>query len=99
MEEENGGKPEADGEKRWRFGPNKALAAAGGRSIRGTLNKVIACVEETGPRPVITLGNGDPSVFPSFRTTSIAEDAIVETVRSAQYNNYAPTNGLLPARQ
>jgi tyrosine aminotransferase len=99
--EENGGKPspEAEAEERWQFGPNKAVAAAGGRSIRGILSKVIACVEETGPRPLVPLGHGDPSSFPSFRTTPIAEDAIVEAVRSAQYNNYAPSNGVLPARR
>ncbi|XP_078176734.1 nicotianamine aminotransferase 1-like [Carex rostrata] len=98
--EENGEKPsmEAEAEERWRFGPNKAVEVAGGRSIRGTLTKVIACVEETGPRPMIPLGHGDPSVFPSFRTTSIAEDAIVEAVRSAKYNNYSLTNCVLSAR-
>ncbi|KAJ1690770.1 hypothetical protein LUZ63_014925 [Rhynchospora breviuscula] len=95
MEKENDAKPSPE---RWQFGHNKAMAVAGSRSLRGTINKVITFVEETGPRPVIPLANGDPSVFPSFRTTPIAEEAIVEAVRSAQYNNYAPTNGLLSAR-
>ncbi|KAJ3686123.1 hypothetical protein LUZ61_015287 [Rhynchospora tenuis] len=96
MEKENCAKPSPE---RWHFGHNKAAAVAGSRSLRGAINKVITCVEETGPRPVIPLANGDPSVFPSFRTTPIAEEAIVEAVRSAQYNNYAPTNGLLSARR
>ncbi|KAJ4781814.1 Tyrosine aminotransferase [Rhynchospora pubera] len=95
MEKENDAKPSLE---RWKFGHNKAMAMAGSRSLRGAINKVITCLEETGPRPVIPLANGDPSVFPSFRTTPIAEEAIVEAVRSAQYNNYAPTNGLLSAR-
>ncbi|KAJ4781818.1 Tyrosine aminotransferase [Rhynchospora pubera] len=95
-EKENAGKPL---EEKWHFGHNKAAAAAGSRSIRGTLSKVIASVEETGPRPLIQLGHGDPSPFPSFRTTPIAEDAIVEAVKSAQYNHYSPSSGLLPARR
>ncbi|KAJ3686125.1 hypothetical protein LUZ61_015289 [Rhynchospora tenuis] len=102
MEKENGAKPLSEVEEmteRWHFGHNKAAAAAGGRSIRATLSKVISSVDEKGPRPLIPLGHGDPSVFPSFRTTPIAEEAIVEAVRSAQFNNYAPTNGVLPARR
>ncbi|KAJ4788727.1 Tyrosine aminotransferase [Rhynchospora pubera] len=106
MEKENGAKPspevvekEEETTERWRFGENKAVEAAGGRSIRGTLNKVLSSVDENGPRPVIPLGHGDPSMFPSFRTPPIAEEAIVEAVRSAQFNNYAPTNGVLPARR
>jgi tyrosine aminotransferase len=91
--------PEAEAEERWQFGVNKVVAAAGGRSIRGILGKIIACVEETGPRPMVPLGHGDPSAFPIFRTTPIAEDAIVEAVRSAQYNSYGPSTGVLPARR
>ncbi|KAJ4734654.1 Tyrosine aminotransferase [Rhynchospora pubera] len=98
MEKENGANPSSETE-RWQFGHNKAVVAAGSRSLREAIYKVIACVEETGLRPVIPIANGDPSVFPSFRTTPIAEEAIVEAVRSAEYNNYSPTNGLLSARQ
>lgn len=103
---ENGNNPAVDAKvgaknraRRWRFGPNEALAVAGSRSIRGTLSKVISCVEEAGPKPLVSFGNGDPSVFPCFRTTPIAEDAIVEAVRSANHNHYSPFVGLLPARR
>ncbi|KAB5548493.1 hypothetical protein DKX38_011899 [Salix brachista] len=50
-------------------------------------------------RPSISFGFGDPSCFECFRTTPIAEDAIVEAVRSAKFNSYAPTGGILPARR
>lgn len=50
-------------------------------------------------RPAISFGFGDPSCFECFRTTPIAEDAIVEAVRSAKFNSYAPTGGILPARR
>ena len=50
-------------------------------------------------RPSISFGFGDPSCFECFRTTPIAEEAIVEAVRSAKFNSYAPTGGILPARR
>ncbi|KAK7852432.1 s-alkyl-thiohydroximate lyase sur1 [Quercus suber] len=47
----------------------------------------------------VPLGHGDPSPFPCFRTAVLAEDAIVDAVRSAKFNSYPPTMvGLLPAR-
>ncbi|MBA0828835.1 hypothetical protein Goarm_013466, partial [Gossypium armourianum] len=45
------------------------------------------------------LGHGDPSYFPSFKTTPAAEDAIVDALRSAKHNCYAPSAGVLPARR
>ncbi|XP_039038187.1 nicotianamine aminotransferase 1-like isoform X2 [Hibiscus syriacus] len=48
---------------------------------------------------VVPLAHGDPSHFPNFRTTSAAEDAIVDAVRSGKHNFYAPTVGILPARR
>jgi tyrosine aminotransferase len=88
-----------NGVGRWRFGPNETLAVAGSKSIRGTLSKVISCVDESGPKPLVSFGNGDPSVFPCFHTTPFAEDAIIEAVRSAKHNHYPPFVGLLPARR
>lgn len=61
--------------------------------------RVISNLNESDSRPVIPLGHGDPSAFPCFRTTSEAEDAIVDAVRSAKFNCYSPTVGLLPARR
>ncbi|KAL0444273.1 UNVERIFIED_CONTAM: Nicotianamine aminotransferase 1 [Sesamum latifolium] len=51
------------------------------------------------PRPVIPLGHGDPSAFPSFRTTPLAEDAVCAALRSAKFNGYSSTVGILPARR
>lgn len=50
-------------------------------------------------RPPVLLGHGDPSAFPRFRTTPVAEEAIVEALRSAEFNSYAPMLGLLEARR
>ena len=51
-------------------------------------------------RPTVPLGHDDPSPFPCFRTTVLAEDAIVDAIRSAKLNSYPPTMlGLLSARR
>ena len=47
-------------------------------------------------RPVVRLGTGDPSCF---LTATIAEDAVVNALRSANFNCYPPINGLLSARR
>ncbi|GJX31296.1 tyrosine aminotransferase-like protein [Tanacetum coccineum] len=57
----------------------------------GELNK-------SDTRPVIPLGHGDPSAFPCFRTTQVAEDAIVDSLRSAKFNGYCTTVGIPSAR-
>ncbi|RVW46778.1 Tyrosine aminotransferase [Vitis vinifera] len=89
---ENGSK------KRWGFQGNQELNMAAAVTIRGVLGKVMSNLSEEDNRPVIPLGHGDPSAFPCFRTTPVAEDAIADAVRSAKFNSYAPTVGLLPAR-
>ena len=90
---ENGSK------KRWGFQGNQELKKAAAITIRGVLSTLLSNLSEEDQRPVIPLGHGDPSAFPCFRTTPVAEDAIVDAVRSANFNSYAPTVGLLPARR
>ncbi|KAF6158245.1 hypothetical protein GIB67_028669 [Kingdonia uniflora] len=85
--------------KKWRFRPNEAINTAADITIRGVLNAIMSCLDSEDKRPVIPLGHGDPSVFPCFRTTKIADEAIVEAVRSAKFNCYSPTVGILPARK
>ncbi|KAF5948292.1 hypothetical protein HYC85_014249, partial [Camellia sinensis] len=46
--------------------------------------------------PTILLGHGDPSAFPSFHTTSIAEDAVVDALHCAKFNGYALNVDILP---
>ncbi|XP_042507322.1 nicotianamine aminotransferase 1-like isoform X2 [Macadamia integrifolia] len=88
-----------DGSKQWRFKARKDLTSASDITIKGMLKKLNEAIDSTDPRPTIRLGCGDPSVYPSFRTTPVAEDAIVDAVRSAKFNCYAPTDGILPARR
>eukprot|EP00262_Sarcandra_glabra_P000030 TRINITY_DN1002_c0_g2_i3.p1 TRINITY_DN1002_c0_g2~~TRINITY_DN1002_c0_g2_i3.p1 ORF type:complete len:474 (+),score=76.39 TRINITY_DN1002_c0_g2_i3:805-2226(+) len=90
---------ENGGERKWRFGPNMNLMAASEISIRGILNMLMENLDVKNGRPTIPLGHGDPSVFPCFRTTPAAEDAVTSTLRSAKFNCYAPTVGVLDARR
>lgn len=90
---ENGSK------KRWGFQGNQNLNKAATVTIREVLRTVQSNLSEEEKRPVIPLGHGDPSAFPCFRTTPVAEDAIADAVRSAKFNSYAPNVGLLPARR
>ncbi|XP_047342776.1 tyrosine aminotransferase-like [Impatiens glandulifera] len=87
------------GLKQWGFKGNDNLKAAeSGITIRGVVNDIKSNLNSSDSRPVIHLGNGDPSSFCGFRTTSIAEDAVEASLRSAKFNGYAPSVGLLPAR-
>lgn len=85
--------------KKWAFQNNQDLTNASGITIKGVLTKLMDNINKDDPRPTIPLGRGDPSVFPSFRTATVAEDAVVNALRSANYNCYSPTGGVLPARR
>ncbi|TXG55111.1 hypothetical protein EZV62_020367 [Acer yangbiense] len=85
--------------KKWRFQGNKALTTSSGFTVRAVLDSLRENLNVNDPRPTIPLGHGDPSAFPCFRTATEAEDAIVDAIRSAKYNHYPPTAGLLPARR
>ncbi|KAL7000451.1 zinc-finger protein [Sarracenia purpurea var. burkii] len=84
---------------RWGFQGNGELIRVAATTTRGVLNDVMGNINEEDPRPIIPLGHGDPSAFPCFRTTDIAEDAITDAVRSAKFNGYSTTVGILPARR
>lgn len=60
---------------------------------------IMRSLNKDDDRPIIPLGHGDPSAFPCFRTSAAAEDAVVDALRSARYNSYSPTVGILPARR
>ncbi|XP_065874602.1 nicotianamine aminotransferase 1-like isoform X1 [Euphorbia lathyris] len=88
-----------NGSKKWGFQANNDLATVSAVTVRGVLNALMANLNKEDDRAVIPLGHGDPSAFPCFRTASISEDAIVDALKSAKYNCYSPTVGILPARR
>ncbi|KAH7845042.1 hypothetical protein Vadar_034557 [Vaccinium darrowii] len=78
---------------------NGEVNPASGITVRSVLDSIMKNLNESDKRPVVPLGHGDPSVFPCFRTTRAAEDAIVDAVRSAKFNCYSPSVGIEPARR
>ncbi|XP_048327274.2 tyrosine aminotransferase-like isoform X1 [Ziziphus jujuba] len=87
---------------KWNFEGNNGydkINKASKINIRTVLQMLMDNLNQHENRPVVPLGHGDPSVFASFRTCSVAEDAIVDAVRSAKYNCYASHVGILPARR
>jgi tyrosine aminotransferase/nicotianamine aminotransferase len=86
----------------WKFARAKdgVLATTGAKmSIRAIRYKISASVEENGPRPVLPLAHGDPSVFPAFRTAVEAEDAVAAALRTGELNCYPAGVGLPAARR
>lgn len=85
-------------QKKWGFKGNRELSAAS-VSVRGVLNELTKNINQEDQRPLITLASNDPSVFTYFQTTSFAADAIVDAVRSFQFNGYCPSAGVASARR
>nr|GEU66556.1 tyrosine/nicotianamine aminotransferase, pyridoxal phosphate-dependent transferase [Tanacetum cinerariifolium] len=86
--------------QKWCFKENNEVHAAAAFTVRNILQAIIGNIDETRTgKPMIHLGHGDPSVYPCFRTSTIVEDALVESVRSTKFNCYAPGVGIDPARR
>ncbi|XP_051126204.1 probable aminotransferase TAT2 [Andrographis paniculata] len=71
-------------------------------TIKGILELLMASTgAENGgeSKKVISLGIGDPTAYSCFCTTSAAQEAVVETLRSNKFNGYAPTVGLPQTRK
>ncbi|PWA47738.1 tyrosine transaminase family protein [Artemisia annua] len=84
--------------KKWGFKANPDFNTTSDITIRGILMMLLSKLNKSDTRPVIPLGHGDPSAFPCFRTTQVAEDAIVDSLRSAKFNGYCTTVGIPSAR-
>ncbi|XP_060672568.1 tyrosine aminotransferase-like [Ziziphus jujuba] len=89
--------------KKWNFegvdGSVDDMERASAYTVRGVVCSIMDSLNGDDMRTVVRLGHGDPSNFPSFRTCTVAEDAIVDALRSAKYNHYSVKNGILPARR
>ncbi|CAI0385396.1 unnamed protein product [Linum tenue] len=71
--------------KRWRFHGNRPeIGEASASTLRGVYNRVMDSMNKEDPRPVIQLGQGDPSAFSCFRTDPSVESAIVGALESGQ---------------
>ncbi|KAK4486951.1 hypothetical protein RD792_006266 [Penstemon davidsonii] len=68
-------------------------------TIRDILETIKENLNKNDERPIIHLGHGDPSSYPSFRTTPLAQEAVISALRSSQFNGYAPAAGIPAARR
>ncbi|KAK9049287.1 hypothetical protein SSX86_031745 [Deinandra increscens subsp. villosa] len=86
-------------QEEWGFKENHELHAAAGFTIRNILESIIGNIDQKrSGKPMIHLGHGDPSIYPCFRTSVSVEDALVESIRSANFNCYPSGIGIDPAR-
>ncbi|KAK6919101.1 Aminotransferase, class I/classII [Dillenia turbinata] len=88
-----------NGSVKWKVKGKQQLNSASAVTVRAVRDAIMSKVSPTDERPIIPLGHGDPSHFPSFRTTCTAEEAIVDAVRSAKFHCYSSSVGILPARR
>ncbi|XP_057792497.1 nicotianamine aminotransferase 1-like [Salvia miltiorrhiza] len=77
----------------WGFNKQKRTV-----TIRDFLEIIKRNLKENDERGVIHLGHGDPSPYPSFKTTPAAEEALLNALRSTHFNGYPPAAGLSAAR-
>ncbi len=85
--------------RKWIFRGNEVLIESSAVSVRGYLNLLYDNLNKDSQMAVVPLGHGDPSAFPSFRTSPVAEDAILDTIKSAKFNGYTLSVGMHPARR
>ncbi|KAJ0448449.1 putative aminotransferase, class I/classII, tyrosine/nicotianamine aminotransferase [Helianthus annuus] len=85
--------------KKWGFRLNRETNMGADITIRGVRYMLMSKLNKSDTRPVLPLAHGDPSAFACFRTTQVAEDALVDSIRSGNFNGYGPGVGILPARR
>ncbi|PHU12390.1 Nicotianamine aminotransferase A [Capsicum chinense] len=74
---------------RWKFEGSEVAKKASAFTIRSYLNPLRETIDKSDiTKSVIPLSLGDPSGFPSFRTTKLSEDALLDALQSAKYNGY-----------
>ncbi|KAL4205099.1 hypothetical protein AMTRI_Chr01g135510 [Amborella trichopoda] len=98
-----------EGHTEWKFIPNEKLLKGSESDLRTYVHMLISNLptpihnvyQEEGENkwPVIPLCHGDPSRFPCFRTTPVAEECLIDSIRSAKFNCYSPRPGMPPARK
>lgn len=83
----------------WKLRGNSDITSASSHSIARVIADVKKYINQSDERPIIPLSIGDPSIFPCFRTDRVAEDAVVDALRSARFNAYAPKGGALQPKR
>lgn len=74
-------------------------------TIKGILALLMATIDSSSSSSIdnkkrtISLGMGDPTAYSCFHTTAVAEEAVVDNLRSQKFNGYSPTVGLPQTRK
>ncbi|GAB2302164.1 zinc-finger protein, partial [Dionaea muscipula] len=78
--------------RKWRFkGSEDGVDTATGITrVWEVLTRVMDHLNPDDRRTLIHLDQADPSSYTSFRTTTLAVDAVVDALRLASFNGYAP---------
>ncbi|KAI3736100.1 hypothetical protein L6452_15633 [Arctium lappa] len=84
---------------KWGFMRNSEQKTESETTIDGVLTLLMSTLNISDSRPIIHMARGEPSAFASFSKTQIAADAIAQAVRSAKFNGYSPTGGVLSGRR
>uniref|UniRef100_A0A0C9RQN5 TSA: Wollemia nobilis Ref_Wollemi_Transcript_1586_1735 transcribed RNA sequence n=1 Tax=Wollemia nobilis TaxID=56998 RepID=A0A0C9RQN5_9CONI len=82
----------------WNFRPNETVMTKNLLGVRGILEYVMSHMRPDG-KSRIPLGHGDPSPYECFRTSAGAEQALIESIKSAKFNGYSPAAGLPATRR
>lgn len=56
-------------------------------------------VEPNPSKGMISLALGDPTTFGNLKAPKVAEDAIVDAIKTMKFNGYAPSSGYVEARE
>ena len=74
-------------------------------TIKGILGLLLESIDidendnENEKKRVISLGMGDPTAYSCFHTPLVAQDSVIHSLQSQNFNGYAPTVGLLQTRR
>lgn len=81
-------------------GGGREIEAPNNITIKGIIGLLMASTDaKDDSKKVISLGIGDPTAYSCFYTTSAAQEAVVDALRSAKFNGYSPTVGLPQTRK
>ena len=68
-------------------------------TIKGILGLLMESTDDKDQKRVISLGMGDPTAYSCFHTPHVAQDSVLQSLQSHNFNGYAPTVGLIQTRR
>ncbi|KAK9676839.1 hypothetical protein RND81_11G105000 [Saponaria officinalis] len=93
---------EKNGTKEWKFNKKCEKSVTSGApklTVRAAMAMLREQFNANDHRSVVPMGQGDPSPFQCFHPPAVAEDAVVDALRSTRFNGYVSSNGLPAAKK